>query len=128
MVSKITDFLSKYEKYLNNYSTLITSENWAYYKENGCFKPLTNDEKLIKKQLQGGWNKELIWDDFISGVLTKESIEELILNNVLMDVDMKKIAGKLESELCEYAFGNGDSPYKEEDLIKILDFLEEKGY
>ena len=45
-----------------------------------------------------------------------------------MDVDMKKIAKTMEDELCEYAFGNGESPYKSEEINTILDFLEEKGY
>lgn len=124
----LNEFLKKWEKYLGSYSPMITQENWPLFKEKGYLPKLPEQQELQKKLLIGGWDKQLIWDDFINGVLTKESIEELILKGVLTEEDMKKLAESMESELSEYAFGDGVSPYKEKDICTILDFLEEKGY
>jgi hypothetical protein len=120
--NELLSFLSTYEQYLNGYNTLITPENYQYFKENGCFQPTTKEEKLQKKLLLGGWNFKKLWSDFYNGDLTLEQLNEFKANGCLTDDDFKKQENYWEDELMNFCLSG--SEYIEETITKWLNFFE----
>lgn len=125
--TQLLSFLGKYETYLNKCNTLLTPENYGYWRENGCFPPTTDEERLQKKLLLGGWNFKLLWSDFYAGKLSLETLNEFKDAGCLTEEDFRNQASFWKGELELWAFGSGGS-YSEETTWEWLDFFEELGY
>lgn len=106
--------LFKWEAYLAPLQRTITPDLWSYYKEYGCLPPLPKEEELKTRLLMGGWDKELMMDDFTAGILSKEELFEAF--DLFFDKD--ELQEKLDALCSICTFG---SPTDEE--WKLCDAL-----
>ena len=110
----LLETLFKWEAYLAPLSRTITPDLWPYYKEYGCLPPLPKEEELKTRLLMGGWNKELMLEDFTTGILNKEELTEALDKFF----DKEELKEKLDDLCSTCLFG---SPSDEE--WKLCDAL-----
>lgn len=116
-------FLKKWEKYVGTYFGLITQDNWPFFKKNGYLPKLPPDLELKKRLLCSGWDKSLIWADFLEDVLSKDDLLEFVKEGVVVEADLKAWNKELLEALEDEAWGDGsDIPW--EKLEDSLDWFE----